>query len=231
MSARSSITSSYLVVWLLGASVAGAETGSAQRIDPLRVLAAEIEEIHRLDLELSRLDREQAGLRAVPDAREFQVRCGELKIRAARLKQSAIGRAVVAYDIDVRLVRYGVNYSPHGGMHDREAATFVDADGTVRVEIGDEAFLSASWLGSTIGHEVEVHVNRQIAKRVAYPPGDEQGVMIQEVEAYDFELASQGRFRLSVEEVAIVKQRRASHYRRLTWENRRLVDEGVYTKS
>jgi hypothetical protein len=220
----------HVLAWLLGTAVAGAQPASAQRIDAVQALTNDIEEIHRVDLQLSRLERELTAPQAVSQSPESRHRCDLIRVRVARLKQSAIGRAVGTYDIDVRQVLFGVSYSPHGGMHDREAATFVDADGTVRVEIGDEAFLSASWLGSTIGHEVEVHVNRQIVKRVAYPPDDEQGVFIQEVEAYDYELASKDRFGLSLEEVLIVKQRRASHYRRLTWVNRRQVDNGLYTK-
>ncbi len=59
---------------------------------------------------------------------------------------------------------------------------------------------------------------------------DEQGVLIHEVEAYDFELASVARFGLSADELKVVRQRRGACYRALQYENRRRVDEGRYVK-
>ena len=100
----------------------------------------------------------------------------------------------------------------------------------VEGEIGDEAFASAARLGSTIAHEVEVHVNRQIAKGISYPSTDEQGTLIQEVEAYDYELAGTDRFGLSADELKLLKQRRASYYRKLQWENRKRADVALYLK-
>jgi hypothetical protein len=61
-------------------------------------------------------------------------------------------------------VRDGVNFSPHGDMQGREGVTVRDPDGRIRVTLGDDAFSSAGMLGSTIGHEIEVHANRQLAK-------------------------------------------------------------------
>ena len=176
-------------------------------------LEADIEEIRALDAELAKT--EQAGRPA-------------LLGRVARLKQAAIRRAVEVYGIDLRRVASGVQYSPHGNMREREGATILDADGTIRVVIGDSAFRSAAWLGSTIAHEIEVHVDRQIARGVHYPPSNEEGTLIQEVEAYDHELAGTDRFGLSQDEIRSLKQRRAGFYRVLRWENRRRVDEGTY---
>ena len=92
----------------------------------------------------------------------------ELQLRSARLQQLAIQLAIVAYRIDASRVRDGVNYSPHGDMQGREGVTVRDADGRIRVTLGDDAFSSAGILGSTIGHEIEVHVNRQVAKGIDY---------------------------------------------------------------
>jgi hypothetical protein len=114
-------------------------------------------------------------------------------------------------------------------MREREGATILDHDGTISVLIGDPAFRSAAWLGATIAHEIEVHVDRQIARRVHYLPSNEEGTLIQEVEAYDHELAGADRFGLSSDEVRLVKLRRASAYRQLRWENRRRVDDRLYT--
>jgi hypothetical protein len=208
-----------------------AQTNAAGPNERLLELQADIEQVHRLDGELADVENQEQSVRG-DDPREptLKRRYGELLLRAARLKQSAIRRAIATYRIDVSRLHLGVSYSPHGDMRDREGATYLDEDGTVRVEIGDEAFASAARLGSTIAHEVEVHVNRQIAKGVYYPSTDEQGTLIQEVEAYDHELASKDRFELGADELKLLKQRRASYYRRLEWENRKRADVALYVK-
>ena len=99
----------------------------AARAETLR---DEIDEIHRIDAEIQR----------GPE------RAGQLLGRSARLKQAAIEHAIVAYAIDTRSLVAGVNFTPHGGMRDREGATLLDRDGTLRVQIGPPAFRSAGWL-------------------------------------------------------------------------------------
>jgi hypothetical protein len=221
---------------LVASCTAGAQSGAVAPTVHLEsaielALASQIEQVHLADIEIAKLDEEmQRAGRVDPSAPTRQGRCRELQLRTARLKQAAIQRAIDTYGIDVSHVPFGVIYSPHGNMRDREGATFLDRDGTVRVEIGDDAFASASRLGSTIAHEVEVHVNRQIAKGIHDPPSDEQGTLIQEVEAYDYELLNKDRFGLSDDELKLLKQRRASYYRRLEWENRKRVDEASYAK-
>jgi hypothetical protein len=154
----------------------------------------------------------------------------ELQLCSARLRQLAIQLAIVAYRIDASRVRDGVNYSPHGAMQGREGGTVRDRDGRIRVTLGDDAFSSAAILGSTIGHEVEVHVNRQVEKGVDYPESDSQGTSVQEVEAYDYELQNKDRFGLSEDDIRTLHLRRRTHYQRLQEQNRRRVDEGVYRK-
>ncbi len=216
--------------WLV-VLVWAARTNATAPNEGLLELQADIEEVHRLAGELADMEQQEQGVRG-DDARAptLKRRHVELLLRAARLKQTAIGRAIAAYRIDVSHLRVGVSYSPHGDMREREGATYVDEDGTVRVEIGDEAFASPARLGSTIAHEVEVHVNRQITKGVYCPSTDEQGTLLQEVEAYDHELASKDRFGLGADELKLLKQRRASYYRRLEWENRKRADVALYIK-
>ena len=179
-------------------------------------LADEIGEIHHVDDELA--------------ARGGEMRAPDLARRSARLKQTAIDHAIVTYGINVRAVPMGVHYAPHGRMRDREGATILDRDGTVRVQIGDLAFASAGWLGSTIAHEVEVHVNRQIAMGRHAPASDEEGASIEEIEAYDFEIANQARFGVQPDEEKLVHRRRMAFYLKLQSENRSRVDSGVYVK-
>ena len=179
-------------------------------------LAEEIDEIRQVDRELA--------------ARGGAARAPQLAGRSARLKQAAIDHAIVAYAIDVKALPAGVHYSPHGGMRERDGATILDRDGTLRVQIGDQAFRSAGWLASTIAHEVEVHVNRQIARGRRASSSDAESTSIEEIEAYDFELASQARFGMHPDEGRVVRQRRMAFYRTLQYENRARVDAGVYTK-
>jgi len=212
-------------------AVAGAQARGPGRSGAVLALEGEIAQAHRVDAELDGLEQEMRRTGSDdPQAPARRSRYRELQLRCARVKQVAIARAIEAYNIDVRNIPLGVHYSMHGDMRDREGATYLDQDGTIRVEIGDQAFRSAAQLGSTIGHEVEVHVNRQILQQVFYPPSDEQGTLIQEVEAYDYELANTDRYGLSPDEVKLLKRRRAIHYRRLQWENRKRVDASVYTK-
>ncbi len=216
-----------LITMLAAMRVARAQTGALGRIEPVFAVESDIARAHRIDAELQGLG--QALRQAGPsDARWSRYR--ELQLHCARVKQAAIARAIEVYKIDVRNVPLGVHYSTQGDMRYREGVTYFDQDGTIRVEIGDEAFRSAAELGSTIGHEVEVHVNRQIVQQVFYPPSDEQGTLIQEVEAYDYELANADRYGLSPDEVKLLQRRRAIHYRRLQWENRKRVDASLYTK-
>src|SRR6185369_1525317 len=68
-------------------------------------------------------------------------------------KQEAIDKAIKVYNIDTshaKSITYDASVSG-------EAVTA--KDGTVRV--GDVSFKDAGWLGSSVGHEVEVHVNQQ----------------------------------------------------------------------
>jgi hypothetical protein len=157
-------------------------------------------------------------------------RCQELRLILARMKQEAIQTAIDVYRIDARNVSDGVNYSPHGDMEEREGVTIRDTDGRIRVVMGDDAFTSAAWLASSLGHELEVHVNRQLARGIDYPAGDAEGTAIQEVEAYDYELRNKDRFRLSAGDVRLLERRRRTFYERLQPENRQRVDAGVYRK-
>jgi hypothetical protein len=179
-------------------------------------LESTLERVHRLRSSLVKLDQELRSLpRFGPRASEVQRRTCELLIRSARLKQRAIRRAIETYDIDVSHVRSGVHYSGPGDMRGREGATHRKPNGFVRVEIDDEAFVSPARLGSTIAHVVEVHVNRHHVHGLGYPSADEQLALIYEVEAYDYELASQDRFGLSDEDVGLLQQRRAILVRKL----------------
>jgi hypothetical protein len=188
--------------WFVGIMAPGAARAS---------LADEVDEIHRLDARIAGGER-------------------GLVVRAAQLKEAAIQHAIATFGIDTRAVTAGVHYAPQGNMRDREGATLVDRDGTLRVLVGDGAFRSAAWLGSSIAHEVEVHVNRQIAQGRYARGGDEASAAIEEIEAYDHELASDRRFGLDASERRSVAARRAAFHRALGYDDQKRVDAGIYVK-
>jgi hypothetical protein len=179
-------------------------------------LESAIDKVIRLRSRLAELDRELRSLhRYGPWTPEVRRRYCELLIRSAHQAQHAIHRAIDVYDIDVSRVPSGVQYCGPGDMRGRNGATYLDRNGVVRVEIGDDAFVSAARLGSTIAHEVEVHVNRHLVHGLGYPPADEQCALIYEVEAYDYELASKDRFGLSAPEVELLQRSRDGCCRQL----------------
>jgi hypothetical protein len=95
------------------------------------------------------------------------------------------------------------------------------------VWIGEDAFAfhSAGWLAATIGHEA-VHATQDTDGRLYF---GHQGVPMNEVEAYDWELSNTARFGLAQAEIQEVRDRRDEEYYLLTPENQKRVDEGIYT--
>ena len=134
-------------------------------------------------------------------------------------KQEAIDKAIKDYGIDVSNTK-GVTYDP---TVSGEAET--SSDGTVRV--GDDAFASPGWLGSSLAHETEVHVNKQAEKGNWYLGA--QGTALQEVEAYDHEIANAKKFGLTDTEIKELEKRRSSHYDELEPDYKKRADKGIYT--
>lgn len=133
---------------------------------------------------------------------------------AAAKKQEAIDEAIDIYDIDTsntKSVKYDPTVSGEG---------LSSADG--EVTIGDDAFRDPAWLGSTVGHEAEVHVNEQGAKDKWY--NGPEGTAIQEVQAYDYEIANADRYGTSEADVAEARRRRQEHYDQLSDEYKQRVD-------
>ena len=95
-------------------------------------------------------------------------------------------------------------------------------DGTV--EIGDGFFSSPGLLASVIGHET-VHTEQLANGRWYY---DEQGIIMNEVEAYDWELANAAANGLSPAEIEEVQQLRRAYFDLLTDENQELAEQHLY---
>jgi len=135
-------------------------------------------------------------------------------------EEEAMARALAVYGIDASHVRslVYVNYLPGAN-----ATTF--PRGTVKLDAS--AFDSgAGRLGSTLAHEIEVHVNEQLEKDRWYE--GKVGADLNQVEAYDHQLATAERFGLSDEEVEEIRSKRDEYYDRLDEEYKKRVDAGIY---
>jgi uncharacterized Zn-binding protein involved in type VI secretion len=133
-------------------------------------------------------------------------------------KQEAIEQAVKHYGVDISQAKT-VTYDP---TVKGEAVTSNDG----RVRVGDKAFASPGWLGSSIAHETEVHVNEQAKKGKWYT--GKQGTAIQEVQAYDHEIANARKYGLTDSEVNDLKKRRKRDYDELDPEYQKRADKGNY---
>ncbi|HEX8264595.1 MAG TPA: type VI secretion system tip protein TssI/VgrG [Pyrinomonadaceae bacterium] len=133
---------------------------------------------------------------------------------SAAKKQEAIDEAVKVYNIDTSKTK-SITYDP---AVDGEGETTEDG----HVKIGDDAFRDPAWLGSTVGHESEIHAKEQGAKGKWYT--GPEGTAIQEVQAYDYEIANAERYGTSPADVAEAKRRRQEHYDALSDEYKQRVD-------
>jgi len=134
-------------------------------------------------------------------------------------KQGAIQEAIKQYGIDTSPIKGGLTYSPE-----------LEIDGKTHqggsVEIGDSAFNSPGWLASTIGHEA-LHA-KQLNEGRWYT--DSTGTALNEVEAYDCELANAEQNGLSAAEIEAVRARRAESLDGLPNDYKlRMIDQGHWT--
>lgn len=132
-------------------------------------------------------------------------------------RQGAINEAIKQYNIDTsgfKEVRYDPDQNPN-----------LDAkvkDGVMT--IGPGAFRSPGYLASTIGHEA-VHTQQEKGGRLINTP---QGIQMNEVEAYDWEIKNADANGLDSIEKRTINRRRESHYNKLSPENQKRVDNGNY---
>jgi len=133
--------------------------------------------------------------------------------------EEAMARALAVYGIDASHVK---RLSYVDDLPGTMATT--GPDGTVELDPG--AFDSAGELGSTLAHEIEIHVNEQLEKDRWH--NGEVSKALNQVEAYDHELANAERFGLSDEEVEEIRGARKKYYDLLDAEYKKRVDAGTY---
>lgn len=145
--------------------------------------------------------------------------------------QEAINETIRVYKINLTVTgrnRTGANVSKTARVIYNAS---VKGDGQTTpcglVEIGPAAFTnhSVGWLASTIQHEL-VHVKQDAEGR--WYTGD-QGWAMNEVEAYDHELANADQKGLTAAEKKDLQTRRNSWYNRLNDANKKRVDRGDYS--
>lgn len=169
---------------------------------------------------------------------ESAVTFGEVDPRAAAVRalveagdyQGAIDKAIEVYGIDVSKapsVTYDPNYV--------EAYAKTDP-ATGAIIVGPSSLLSPAWLASTIGHEA-IHAN-QIADGRSYIGVDgngklyvidQQGVILQDYEAWKWEFDHADENGLSAEEKEELEYGMGFYYGALSEANRELADKGIYT--
>lgn len=174
----------------------------------IKALKRTIAKIHRLDRQTARLEKKG-------NAADAELKRHE----SAALKEQAIEKAVDAYDINVsnaKFIDYDPNTTGEGGANRK---------GEIR--LGDDAFKSASWLGSTIGHESEIHINQQAMKGNWYT--GTMGTAIQEVQAYQYELDNVKRFGTSKRDRGELHRRKKSYMSELNQEYQDRAKSGDYT--
>jgi DNA repair exonuclease SbcCD ATPase subunit len=133
-------------------------------------------------------------------------------------KDEAIQKAMEYYGVDKSQAKSIVYDSSVSG--EAEASS----DGSVKV--GNKAFSSPGWLASSAAHELEVHVNKQ-AKASKWYTG-KMGTAIQEVQAYDHEIANAHKYDLTEAEIKALKKRRKAYYDQLNADYQKRADEGNY---
>jgi hypothetical protein len=131
--------------------------------------------------------------------------------------QRAIELAIDLYEIDISDANGPPTYS--SALSD---TSVTHDDGTV--EIGSDFFATPGLLATTLGHEM-VHTH-QLAEGRWYL--EEQGVIMNEVEAYDWELQHADANGLSGSEIEEITLLRSLYYDALTEENQALADQGNY---
>lgn len=170
--------------------------------------------------EAKKLEAEAKKLEASGDKVGAQTKRSE----AVQKKQSAIDNAITTYKIDVSNAE-SVTYAP---KLKGEGETGYSKDGKKGViSIGDAAFSSPGWLGSTIGHESEVHVNRQMMKGNWYTGAI--GTNLQEVETYQYEIDNVERYGTSKADRVNLEQRRKSHFNAIPPDYQERTKKGDYT--
>lgn len=132
---------------------------------------------------------------------------------------AAVREAIKQYNIDASGFK-DIKFDPH---QNPKLDAVVTEDGVMT--IGPGAFRSPGYLASTVGHEA-LHIRQKNEGRLI---NGDQGVNMNEVEAYNWELQNAEANGLSDMEIRTITRRRDSHYNKLSDANKERVGDGNYT--
>jgi hypothetical protein len=164
----------------------------------------------KIDVHMQVQAERAAEQRARHDAIQAFIEAGD--------RQGAIDEAIRQYRLDTSAAKGPITFDS-----EVSGEGLTDRDGTVK--IGEDAFSSPAWLASSIGHEI-VHAEQG---RDGRWNDTRQGVAMNEVEAYDWELARVNEFGLSAQERETLARRRETKFNRLNTINKMLVAGDIYT--
>jgi hypothetical protein len=120
--------------------------------------------------------------------------------------QSAIDSAVSVYNINLSNVsnadpnQTGITFNPTLENNGQSSLDRQDTPNKVYPSVGPSAFESPGWLGSTIGHEVEAHGD-QARTGTWNTDKDSAGSLLNEAQAWYYEVENSSRFGLTPDEV------------------------------
>ena len=129
---------------------------------------------------------------------------------APEISQTTIDIAVLAFNIKIPL---HCNYPKLDMKLPARGMTILSSFSNNKiVTIGKPAFTSWGLLGSTLGHEIEVHCNQDLAMLVMMDIAGLKGVCKAEREAYVFEINNAKRFGLTKDQVDDIKDTMEHYY-------------------
>jgi hypothetical protein len=200
------------------------DQGENQTVDPAAVEKQQVEEEEKQkkvaacqeDIDASKRLEEEAEVAKADGNKEL----AESKLKEADAKkQSALDKAVDAYKIDTSKAK--------AVIFNRDTVGEGETSKEGTVTMGNDAFKSAAWLGSSVGHETEVHNNAQAQNDVWYT--GKEGTAMQEVEAYQYELDNSKRYGTTKEDQEELGRRRQSYYNKLSPDYQAKADRRDYT--
>jgi len=133
----------------------------------------------------------------------------------------AIHAALAAWGIDTSNVKY-IIYDPN-------CTDYANTSKRGVVTVGPAALGDAGLLGTTLAHEIEVHLNIQAAGGTWHKSS--MGRNLNEVQAWDYELKNSSRFGLSSDQISEIQQARTDYYNQLNSYYQQRVNAGNYAMS
>ncbi len=149
------------------------------------------------------------------DIKKLKTKAIELVDKGYKIPQDNAAEGYPKYDPDVSGEGVTIPEDTSGNKKGNKA----------KVRMGEKAFTTPGWLASSKLHELVGHGAQSMEGRWPTTP---KGKAIQEVEAYDLEIANAKANGLTDAEIADLKARRKTYYDKLDEDNQKKVDKKEY---